>query len=96
MKRLLEKTLLIIIVLHKFILLYHLLLTFIVSLNFVTSQIAKLELETNNLNQDYAQQRNNIEAREAEMHEQESIAAKCREDFQSIKIERDRLQENRK
>lgn len=62
----------------------------------VKEQIAKLELETNNLNQDYAQQRNNIEAREAEMHEQESIAAKCREDFQSIKVERDKLQENRK
>lgn len=64
--------------------------------NFVTFQIAKLELETNNLNEDYAQQKRNIEAREAEMNEQEAIAAKCREDFQSIKTERDALQENRK
>lgn len=62
----------------------------------MTSQIAKLELETNNLNEDLAQQRRNIEAREAELSEQEAIAAKCREDFQSIKIERDGLQENRK
>jgi len=67
-----------------------------VSSNFVTLQIAKLELETNNLNEDYAQQRRNIEAREAEMNEQEAIAAKCREDFQSIKVERDGLQETRK
>lgn len=59
-------------------------------------QITKLELEANNLNEDYAQQKRNIEAREAEMNEQEAIADKCRQDFSAIKIERDELQENRK
>lgn len=59
-------------------------------------QIAKLELETKNLNEDYAQQRRNIEAREAEMNEQEAIAHKCRQDFEAIKIERAELQETRK
>ncbi|XP_073386967.1 structural maintenance of chromosomes protein 3 [Physcomitrium patens] len=62
----------------------------------VQEQITKLELEANNLNEDYAQQKRNIEAREAEMNEQEAIADKCRQDFSAIKIERDELQENRK
>ena len=62
----------------------------------VNLQIAKLELETKNLNEHYAQQKRNIEAREAEMHEQEAIAEKCRRDFETIKIERGELQDNRK
>ena len=59
-------------------------------------QIAKLDLEINKVNEDYAQQKSNIEAREAEMNEQEAIADKCRRDLEAIKIERGELQENRK
>ena len=59
-------------------------------------QIAKLELETKNLNEEDAHQRASIEAREAEMLEQEATVKKCLQDFASIKVQRDELQEQRK
>lgn len=59
-------------------------------------QIAKLELETKNLNEEDAHQRASIEAREAEMLEQEATVKKCLQDFATIKIQRDELQEQRK
>jgi cell division protein FtsB len=62
----------------------------------VNLQIAKLELETNNLNEEYARLKRSIEAREAEMNEQEAIAEKCRRDFEALKIERGELQDVRK
>lgn len=59
-------------------------------------QIAKLELETNNLNEEYARLKRSTEAREAEMNEQEAIAVKCRRDFEALTIERGELQDVRK
>lgn len=62
----------------------------------VTEQIAKLHLETENLNKEYALQRASIEAREAEMYEQEAMAEKCLKDTAALKLQRDEMQETRK
>jgi hypothetical protein len=53
-------------------------------------------LETENLNKEYALQRASIEAREAEMYEQEAMAEKCLKDTAALKLQRDEMQETRK
>ena len=56
----------------------------------------KLQEEIRQLNEEFSQQENNIEARSAEVQDQESFISKCQGYFASLKIERDELQETRK
>lgn len=60
------------------------------------NQVGTLEVEIHNLNEEFDQQTRNVEARTAELQQQEALAASCAEDFNGLKARRDDLQETRK
>eukprot|EP00249_Psilotum_nudum_P021227 c28024_g1_i1 orf=174-3791(+) len=59
-------------------------------------QAKKLDGEIKLLNEEFAELMKNREARSAELQERETFIGKCQEEYTSLKVQRDELQETRK
>ncbi|CAM6125245.1 unnamed protein product [Calypogeia fissa] len=62
----------------------------------IGEQVGTLQEEIHKLNEESAQRTRNVEARMAELQQQEGLAAQCSEENNKLKARRDDLQESRK